>query len=203
MGKTIRPYPYCCRIQVLIACFFFFLFSQAAVLADDIPVPANPLEPIVDISPFKSFNQIQEIKVSAFITLHGMVEKKHVIVFPQINSTFEVFSDDFPGKKDVKLGDFYSLEIARWSGKEDKGGSFIFYPDRYILILKNGEKINVNKNIPLFNSLRVLSDKGEDVFFSYFYDYYKKGIWINRNEKSAKPVSSVPVKGCVTSFKVN
>lgn len=183
--------------------FFLFLFFQTSILADDVSLPVNPLEPSVDISSLKSFNQANEVTVAAILYVQGRGEKKNILIFPRMDTIIEVFSEDFSGKKDVKLGDIVSLEITSWSGKKDKGESFIFYPDRYVLTLKTGEKIYVNKNIPLFNTIRIESDKGGDVLFSFFYDYYKKGVWINRNEKSPEPVSSVPVKGCVTAFKLN
>ena len=172
-------------------------------MSDDIPIPISPIEPSVDIASFESFNQVQDINVSASISIQGMGEKKHVVIFPKTVSVVEIFSSDFPGKRDVKLEDIFSFEITRWLGSKDKEESFIFYPDRYTLTLKNGEKINVNKNIPLFNTIRIVSDKGEKFLFSYFYDYLKKGQWVNRDEKSSDLESFVPVKGCVTAFKVN
>lgn len=201
MGKAIGSYANCCRIQFLIFCFL--LFFDTALLSDDIPVPVNPIEPSVDIASFESFNQVQDIKVSASISIQGIGEKKYVVIFPKTGSAVEIFSSDFPGKRNVKLEDIFSFEITRWLGNKDKEESFVFYPDRYILTLKNGEKINVNKNIPLFNTIRIVSDKGERFLFSCFYDYFKKGQWINRDEKSADLQSSVPVKGCITAFKVN
>ena len=201
MGKAIRPYTNCCRIQFLIFCFL--LFFDTALLSDDIPIPVNPVEPSVNTTSFELSNQIQDIKVSASISIQGMDEKKHIALFPQRNSVVEVFSSDFPGKRDVKLEDISSFEITRWLGNKEKKGSFIFYPDRYILTLKNGEKINVNKNIPLFNTIRIVSDKGEKILFSCFYDYLKKGQWINRDEKFDRLESTLPVKGCITAFKVN
>ncbi len=201
MGKAIGSYTNCCRIQFLI--FFFLLFFDTALLSDDIPIPVNPVEPSVDIASFESFNQVQDINVSASISIQGIGEKKHVVIFPKTASVVEIFSGDFPGKRDVKLEDIFSFEITRWSGNKEKEGSFIFYPDRYTLTLKKGEKINVNKNIPLFNTIRIVSDKGEKFLFSCFYDYLKKGQWVNRDEKSSDLESFVPVKGCVTAFKVN
>ena len=118
MGKAIGSYTNCCRIQFLI--FFFLLFFDTALLSDDIPIPVNPVEPSVDIASFESFNQVQDINVSASISIQGIGEKKHVVIFPKTASVVEIFSGDFPGKRDVKLEDIFSFEITRWSGNKEK-----------------------------------------------------------------------------------
>ena len=178
------------------------MFGQA-VSKEGISVPENPREPSVD---FTGLNEVADISVSKAeirVNISGSGEEIYTMIIPRELSEFEIYSKDFKGTRKIFFKDLTGLEIKEWAGILDKSGAFVFYPDKYVLTLKSGEKINAEKKITLFNIIKIESKGGSRFLYTYFYDYYKKGIWVNRDVKSPDPVSTLPVNGCVTGFKVN
>jgi hypothetical protein len=135
--------------------------------------------------------------------ISGSGEEVYTMIIPQELSEFDIHSKDFKGTRKIIFRDLASLEIKEWSGIMDKSGAFVFYPGKYVLTLKSGEKINAEKNITLLNTIKIEAKRGSRFLYTYFYDYYQNGIWVNRGVKSPDTVSTQPVKGCVTGFKVN
>jgi len=203
MGKTIRPYTHTCRIQFLIYFFLILFISDYAVSQEGIAVPENPRIPDVVVPGIDDVKDISVLKVKIRFNIYGRGEEQHKMIVPESLSEFEINSEDSGGVKKINFKDLAGFEIKEWAGIPDKSGAYIFYPDKYVLTLKSGEKINAEKNISLFNVISIESDGNVKFLYSYFYDYYRKGVWINRGVKSPEPVSKVPVKGCVTEIKLN
>jgi hypothetical protein len=203
MGKTIRPYTHTCRIQFLIYILLLLLIYGNAVSQEAVAVPENPRIPDVVIPGIDEVKDISVLKVKMRFNIYGSGEKIYTMIIPDEMSEFEVNSKDYGGIKKISFKDMAGLEIKEWAGVPDKSGAFVFYPERYILTLKNDEKITVGENIPFFNTINIEADGNSRVLYTLFYDYYKKDMWFNRGVKSPDTTSTLPLKGCVTGIRVN
>lgn len=198
MGKTIGSYTNSCRIQILILSFILLSSGEYALSQNTVALPDSPRIPEVDFAYPDEVNDISALKIKMRFYIYGKGDESHTVVIPASLSEFETGHGNKGSSRKISFKDLADIEITEWAGSPDKSGAFIFYPVKYVLTLKSGEKLNASVNIPFFNAVKAGTGENVRFLYSFFYDYYIDGKWVNRGEVSPDPVSTVPLKGCVT-----
>ena len=183
--------------------FFLLLIGWQYLYAMEVKEPVKPHTPDVDSSRFKSFTTDEvknNISVDVLFYVHGMDAQRGRAFFPESFFSIQISGVNPPGRI-IKIGDLRDIKILQWKGRTEKKRAFIFYPEKYVLNLRSGESIEVEKNISFLNNLRLERGGRGESFYSYFYDYYRNGLWVNRNETDPETESQAPVKGCVTGIR--
>jgi len=191
-------------LPVIIIFISFLIIPWQLLFALEVKEPVKPLLPGVETPALKSFETGESQKgktLEALIYVHGMDAQKGRIHFPSDAFTVEITGVNPPGRN-IKIGDLRDISILQWKGRADKKEAFIFYPEIYVLNLRSGESVRVEKNILFFNTLKLEQGRRGVLFYSYFYDYYRRGSWVNRGEASPVPEASNPVKGSITGIRL-
>lgn len=92
--------------------------------------------------------------------------------------------------------DISSIRILRWV-RYVKSNSYVFYPETYKLTLKSGSVVEVEGNIHQLNRFSLVWNKHKQTMFSYYYDEYIDGKWINSGQSDYYEPSTRPAPGCV------
>jgi hypothetical protein len=103
-------------------------------------------------------------------------------------------------KRIIKLNDISKINIILWD-KRSKMNRHTFYPSRYEVFFRDYRKTIINGNIELLNRIR-LNRKKPGFIYSYYYDYFEKGKWINSGSTSFDASASKPAEGCVVSIEL-
>ncbi len=103
-------------------------------------------------------------------------------------------------KRVIKLNDISKVNIIMWE-KRSKANRHTFYPSRYELFFRDYRKIIINGNIELLNKIR-LSNKKPGYYYSYYYDYFEKGKWINSGSTGFDAYVLKPAEGCIVSIEL-
>lgn len=191
-------------LPIIIVFIFFPITPWQPLFAVEVKEPVKPLLPGVETPALKSFETGESQKgktLEALIYVYGMDAQKGRIHFPSDAFTVEISGVNPPGRN-IKIEDLRDISILQWKGRAEKKEAYIFYPEKYVLNLRSGESIEVENNIPFFNILRLERSSRLETFYSYFYDYYRRGSWINTGEASPVPEASIPVKGCITGIRL-
>ncbi|HPX91814.1 MAG: hypothetical protein BWY23_01656 [Spirochaetes bacterium ADurb.Bin218] len=100
------------------------------------------------------------------------------------------------------FGEIKVLKIIQWQRREAKRG-YVFYPSKYEILFKDGSKFVLESNLSFFNKFQLKDSTGRQfVLYSFFYDYFKNGKWVNRGVSSFDENSDFPVTGCVVFLEV-
>ena len=144
------------RILLVIIIFPAMLFPQIKT-------------PVIEDVPDVEFNAAETTeKFKASVTLYGKGVVNGELI---LNSGASITPSGDSGRIYL-LREINRITVIKWSGKR-KGSGWIFYPDRYEIILKNKSRILHEGNLGFLNRIRFIRSEGvEKSLFMYFYDYF-------------------------------
>ncbi|HOP28135.1 MAG TPA: hypothetical protein P5120_12540 [Spirochaetota bacterium] len=167
------------RILLVIIIFPAMLFPQIKT-------------PVIEDVPDVEFNAAETTeKFKASVTLYGKGVVNGELV---LNSGASIIPAGDSGRIYL-LREINRITVIKWSGQR-KGSGWVFYPDRYEIILKDKSRILYEGNLGFLNRLRFIgSEGGERALFMYFYDYYINGKWVNTGVSGEKTPPLNPAAG--------
>jgi len=150
--------------------------------------------PVVEDVPDVKFNASETSeKFKAAVTIYGKGIANGEII---LTAGVSVNASSDTGRI-YPLRDINRITITKWL-KRRKGTGWFFYPDSYEIILKDRSRILHDGNLEFLNRLRfVRTEGGEISLFTYFYDYFRNGKWVNTGTPGEKNIPSVPAAGTV------
>lgn len=150
--------------------------------------------PVVDDIPDVGFNAAETSeKYAAGVTLYGKEPLKGEIV---LNIDASISTSDDSGKI-YSLREISRITVTAWSGKR-KGAGWIFYPESYGIILKDGTRLAHNGNLEFLNRIRFTQHGGRSFYiYTCYYDYFRNGKWVNTGGTGEKSAPSRPADGCL------
>lgn len=93
------------------------------------------------------------------------------------------------------LRDVARIRVTAWS-KSIKGKVWVFYPAAYEIILKNQTRISHTGNIDFLNRMVFTTEQGKSYsVFTFYYDYFKNGKWINTDTSGMETTPERPAAG--------
>ena len=166
------------------AVLFFCMWLTAGAQVKD---PGLPLSPDVE---FKNESKSSVKYYPAEIKCAGSSMSGDIYL---ISESFR----DINGKGDVYYWqDMRSIRMLAWV-RRVKGKSWIFYPESYEITLKNSTTFRVEGNIRELNRFRFTAKRKQRTLYSYYYDDYVSGKWINTGSADFYQPSASPAEGCV------
>jgi hypothetical protein len=175
------------RLTALLIIFFHaevLLFSQ-------VKIPDQPFVPEIKTDTNRPIN-----KFTVKVVIHGMGNVDGDMVLDT-----DVLITHDSNVPQIKIIDLSKINILLWE-KRSRKKVHIFYPVKYELTFRDSSKITVTKNIVSINRIKVRINNRFKYFYLFYYDYFKKGKWINSGFTEFKSQFSKPVNGCVTSIEV-
>lgn len=148
--------------------------------------------PVVDDVPDVEFNKAETIeKFKASVTIYGKGAANGEII---LNAGASINPSCDSGRI-YTFSDISRITVVKWSVQR-KGSGWIFYPDRYEIVLKNKTVIQHDGNLGFLNRIRFARSEGrESTLFTYFYDYFRNGKWLNTGAAGEKTPPSKPAAG--------
>lgn len=169
-------------ITILVLCQYPTLFSQ-------VKEPGLPSLPEI-----KTPDDLASRKFKARIAVQGrdeLTEGEFVL-----NSDFLITRDNI----NISIKDISKINVLSWE-KRNVVNRHSFYPSRYEILFNDNRKIIINGNIESLNRIKIGSRKSGYIYF-YYYDYYKKGKWINSGVTDFNALISKPASGCAVSIEL-
>lgn len=148
--------------------------------------------PVVQDIPDVEFNAAETSeRYKAAVTLYG----KGIVNGEILINTGASINPSGDKGRIYPLRDVSRITIIKWSGQR-KGTGSVFYPGSYEIILKDRTRIIHDGNIGFLNKIRfVRGEGGELSLYTYFYDYFRKGKWVNTGTAGEKTLPSNPAAG--------
>ncbi len=95
------------------------------------------------------------------------------------------------------------ITVNMWNKSKKGSGCWIFYPEGYEIILKDNSRVSHRGNIAFLNRIRFVEGKKKQSYiYTYFYDYYKNGKWVNTGIAGLEGRPSNPASGSVYIIEV-
>jgi hypothetical protein len=176
----------------LMILFALFLFPSL--------VSAQPKEPSVDDVADVSINIADTSeKFKARITLYAKEPLTGELTF-RSGSSINPSGDP---QRIYTLRDVARITVTAW-GKSRKGKMWVFYPAVYEIILKNQTRISHTGNIDFLNRIVFTSGQGKSYsIFTFYYDYFKNGKWINTDTRGMETPPLRPAAGTLYIIELN
>ena len=190
MGKTFRSYADSRGIQFLKIIIPVLIISAASAGFPQLKEPALPVIPEVDVTEQSAGS------LKAQVTIYGGSAVKGELRADPASSI------SGPGGRMLPLYSVGKITVKRWSMKRE-GCNTVFYPDLYELILKNGGPVSVSGNIPFLNRMKISVNGRDRTLYTFYYDYYKNGAWVNSGTAGSSEPSSAPAKGTAWIIELN
>lgn len=148
--------------------------------------------PVVEDVPDVEFNKTETVeKFKASVTVYGKGAVDGEII---LNAGASINPSSDSGRI-YTFRDISRITVMKWSVQR-KGSNWIFYPDRYEIILKNKTVLMHEGNLGFFNRIRFVRSEGrENTLYTYFYDYFRNGKWINTGAAGEKTPPLKPAAG--------
>lgn len=161
----------------------FALFSLPAGVLSQVK------EPVVDDIPDVTLDMTESIeRYRVRLTLYGKEPVTGEIIL-RGGSSINPSGDP---QRIYRFTDISRITINSWS-KNRKGDGWVFYPAGYEIILKDQTRVSHAGNIGFLNRISFASGQKKTVYvYTYFYDYFKKGKWINSGSSDFEGQISVP-----------
>ncbi len=171
----------------------------SSILSAELKVPSGPEEPVMNSDliisdPGGKYFFDLTLKISGRADLVGRVNFGTPNFYASVENK---------GRELFYLKDLKSITVRKWSPEKKGKRTFVYYPRGYEFILRNGRKISVSGNIPLFNVIKLNSKGKRLIRYSYFYDYIKDGKWENRKKEESSIEADTPVAGCINVLELN
>ncbi len=178
--------------DIIFACMFFFLLNA--------PLAPQLKEPSVDDVPDVEFNITENSELyKAKVTLYGR-EPFPCEISLSPGATINPSSDR---TRLYPLSEISRITVTSWSKQRNRGG-WVFYPENYDITLRNGTKIIHIGNIGFLNRMKVSYGKKKGVYlYTYYYDYFRKGKWVNTGTEGEGTPPERPADGCLYIIELN
>jgi len=173
--------------RVTIICLIIFLIPYASLLSQ-IKEPGQPYIPEIN-----SQNSFQNFSYKVSIDLQGKTGIVDYVIV--LNSNELVMNDGTV----IKINDISKITVLRWE-KRRKLSKYLFIPSRYEINFRDGRKIIFNGNIDSLNRIKISNRKA--YIYLYYYDYFKKGKWVNSGVSDFNGFSDKPAEGCALSIEL-
>ncbi len=142
----------------------------------------------------KSLNDLENYRYRARVTFQGRDEFTETWIV--LNSDVLTTADN----KSLHIRDISRINVLLWE-KRDAFKGHTFYPSRYEIIFADYRKVTVNGNIDSLNRIKTGNRRPGYLYF-YYYDYYKKGRWVNSGVPEYNALISKPAAGCAVSIEL-
>jgi len=169
-------------ITVFLLCHYPLVFSQ-------VKEPVQPYIPEIN-----SQNNFEGYKFKVRIAVQG---RDDLIEGEMLSDSGVLTTQD---NRSIKIKDISKIIILLWE-RRDIINRHSFYPSRYEIFFNDNRKVIVNGNIESLNRIKTGTKKSGYVYF-YYYDYYKKGKWINSGIPVYNALISKPAEGCAVSIEL-
>ncbi len=189
------------RLFTLILAFFLVTHATGSTADDRLQKPEKPSEPEVR-DPDLNKNRAE---FPATVTFGDGSTMKGKLV---LESGTMVYEEPGSRKKAVlDVSDIALIEILSWKGKEYRKFSYVFWPREYRITLRDSSRVLVSRDITALFSFSFTGSGGsEKKLYTYFYDYWKKGKWVNagsgdfrHHEKNPHPDTVVRIRFLVSA----
>ncbi len=102
-------------------------------------------------------------------------------------------------KRTVPFGEIESIEFTRWRGTERRKNEFTFRHWEVNIVLRDKKALRCRGTIPVLDRIHFRDSRGRRAVYSFFYDYWKDGVWKNsgksdRSYPETNPLGDTLVK---------
>ncbi len=175
-------------MKKIIPFIIIFIFHQSLMLFSQVKEPDRPDIPELNNSIVSGF------KFKVKITVQGKVSSIEEEI--NLNSDVLITQDN----RAIKIIDISRINITLWE-KRSKLNRHTYYPSQYELFFRDYRKIVINGNIELLNRIKFSNNKSRYIY-TYYYDYFKNGKWVNGGASDFNAFSSKPADGCAVSIEL-
>lgn len=176
------------RSILKISLIAYVILSAPALLFPQVKIPV--VEDIPDVG--LNTAEISE-KYKAKVTLYG----KEPLLGEIVLNTGASITPSGDRERIYQFSNISRITVSMWS-RQRKGSGWIFYPESYEIILKDGTRVVHSGNLEFLNRIRFAGHGGRTVYlYTYYYDYFKGGMWVNTGTPGEKTAPSRPADGCL------
>lgn len=148
--------------------------------------------PVIDNIPDINFNAVETTeKYKVKVTLYGKEPLQGEIILNAGSSINPLGG----GGRIYPFSDIVRISVTMWS-KQRRGSGWVFYPECYEIILRDNTRLVYKGNLEFLNRIRFTEEQKKTGFvYTYFYDYFKQGKWINTGTPGEQTLPSRPASG--------
>ncbi len=162
------------------------------VMAADIPFPHEPKAPDVAL-------QETGYGKDALVTFEGGGVRSYHIEFrdKELQISAETGSRR---NRTVLIDEIRMFHIQRWKQVRFRG-EMVFVPSKIEITLNDGTVYYADSSLDMLRKLKYRTEKKSGYLYTFFYDYWQKGKWMNSGSNDPAYPQEHPVRGTVTEIR--